>query len=120
MTLDNDGSIKLIKFLFEIKQRPLLYLSEKSIRQLSFIQIGFIFGYNNACNYDLLTFYKKTKDGNTWTRFQKHLSDKYKINSLDDSELISFCNSDEKAFDLFFEELELFLKENEIEIPEVD
>lgn len=119
MTLDSEGSMKLIKFLIEIKKRPLLFLGKKSMQRLSYIQMGFIFGYNNARDYDLNTFFEKTKDGNVWTNFQRYLSEKYKISSLDDSELITFCGSDERAFDLFFDELEIFLKENGIEIPEV-
>ena len=120
MTLDNDGALKLIIFLFEIKKRPLLFLKKKSMTQLSFIQIGFVFGYNNAKDYGLIEFYEKTKSGNIWSEFQIYLSNKYDIHSLDDSELVSFCKSDEKAFDLFFEELEIFLKENNIEIPEIE
>ena len=117
MTLPSDGARKLIQFLFEIKKRPFLYLEKKSLRQLSAIQIGFIFGYNNICEYDIHEFYEKTKHGNIWTQFQQYLSEKYNICSMDDSELIYICKSDEKAFDLFFEELETFLKDKNIEIP---
>ncbi len=119
MTLDNEGALKLIKFSFEIKKRPLLFLTKKSITELFFVQFGFIFGYNNACNYELREFYEKTKNGNAWVDFNNYMFKKYNIHSKDGSELIAYCKSEEKAFDLFFEELEIFLKENNIEIPEI-
>ena len=41
------------------------------------------------------------------------------MHSKDGAELTTYCGSEEKAFDLYFEELEIFLKENNIEIPEI-
>lgn len=119
LAIDENGCKKLIRFLFEIKKRPLLFLKEKSLKQIAWLQQGFIFGYNNACDYGLIEFHNRTKEGNLWADFQFYFSDKYKTSSVEHLEVIALCGSDEKAFDLFFEELELFLKEQNVEIPEI-
>ncbi len=120
LAIDETGCKKLIRFMFEIKKRPLLFLKEKSLKQLAWIQQGFIFGYNNACDYGLTEFHNRTKAGNLWADFQFYFSDKYKTSSVEHPEAVMLCGSEEAAFDLFFEELELFLKERSEEIPEIE
>ncbi len=115
--IDKQGCNKLIRFAFEVKKRPPLFLQEKSLKQLSLLLQGFIYGYNNACDYNLVEFYEATKDRNTWLDFQDFFCEKYKSRSIYHLEVIELCGSDEKAFDLFFEELETYLKEHNIPIP---
>ncbi len=99
----------------EIKKRPQLFLNEKSLRKLGWVEMGFMFGYNNAFDQSIIEFANETKNS-IWTNFSKSLCKKYGICTPDYSELIAHCGSEEKAFDLFFEELELFLKQNNISI----
>jgi hypothetical protein len=91
----------------------------KFIIELFLVQFGFTIGYNNTYNYELKEIYEKAKSGNVWADFNYYICEKYNIRSKDGVELIDYCQSEEKAFDLYFEELEIFLKENNIEIPEI-
>jgi len=117
--IDKQGCSKLIHFAYEVKKRPPLFLQEKSLTQLTLLLQGFIYGYNNACAYDLNEFYEATKDRNTWVDFQDYFCRKYKTRSIYHSEVIELCGSEEAAFDLFFEELEWYLTEHGVEIPKV-
>ena len=118
--IDKQGCNRLIRFAYEVKKRPPLFLQEKSLKQLSRLLQGFIYGYNSACDYDLDGFYEATKNRNTWVDFQDYFCKKYNTRSICYLEVIALCGSDERAFDLFFEELEIFLKENNVEIPRID
>ena len=117
--IDKEGCEKLIRFAFEVKKQPLLYLREKSLRKLLLLLQGFVYGYNNACAYGLKKFYETTKDGNVWLDFHECFVEKYKISSNAYVEVIEICGSDEKAFDLLFEELESYLREHDMEIPAI-
>lgn len=120
LAIDENGCKRLIRFMFEIKKRPLLFLKVKSLKQIAWIQQGFIFGYNNACDYDLVEFHNKTKARNLWADFQFYFSEKYHTSSIEHLEVVELCGSEEKAFDLFFEELETFLTERNVEIPNIE
>lgn len=57
LAIDENGCKNLIHFMFEIKKRPLLFLKEKSLKQIAWLQQGFILGYNiisfeNRCEND--------------------------------------------------------------------
>ncbi|MBP3609162.1 MAG: hypothetical protein J6J42_02365 [Lachnospiraceae bacterium] len=117
--IDKQGCDKLIRFAFGVKKRPLLFLQEKSLTQLTLLLQGFIYGYNNKCAYGLKGFHEATKSGNIWLEFQEYFHKKYNTSSLYHVEVIELCGSEEKAFDLFFEELEWYLTEHGVEIPKV-
>ena len=118
--IDEQGAIKLIRFLLEVKKRPQLFLSRKSITELRAIQTGFVAGYNNALERSLTDFHEAVKGSNIWMRFVDYLFDKYSshIKSNYCHQLLCVCGSEESAFDLFFEELEDYLQANNIEIHE--
>ncbi len=115
--IDANGSNELIRFLYEVKKRPPLFLENKSLKELSKIIMGFTFGYNSAFHYDILEYHNMVKDGTNYSRFINYFTHKYNTSGPDYVELIKHCQSEEKAFDLFFEELEAFLIENRVEIP---
>ena len=102
-----------------VKTRPSLFLSRKSITELELVQIGFVFGYNNALDYGLIDYSDLIKKGNIWIGFCNHLSDKYNISGSNYRHLLSVSHSEADAFDLFFDELEEYLNENGIDIPEI-
>ena len=52
----------------------------------------------------MVEFHNKTKEGNLWADFQFYFSEKYHTSSIEHLEAIELCGSEEKAFDLFFEE----------------
>ena len=56
MTLDNEGAIKLIRFLYDIKKRPQLFLEQKSYTQLYYAILGFITGYFYASGYSAIEY----------------------------------------------------------------
>ena len=58
---------------------------------------------------------------NQYHEFNEWLAQKYHIREsiLWDDYLIRFVQNESEAFDLFYDELEAFLKENNIEIPNV-
>lgn len=117
--IDEMGCKKLIYFAFGIKKRTALFLKQKSLKQFEIMMQGFIYGYNNACDYSLTEFYENTKSGNIWGEFHSYFINKYNISSMECLEVTEFCGSEEKAFDLFFEEFERYLLEHGEEIPEV-
>lgn len=117
LAIDKQGCEKLIQFVFEVKKQPFLFLQKKSLMQLAVLTQGFICGYNSACAYGLKKFFEVTKCGNTWINFQNYFGEKYNTSFIYHSEVTELCGSEEKAFDLFFEELESYLKEHNVEIP---
>ena len=52
-------------------------------------------------------------------RFQEYFHKKYNTSSIYHTEVLDLCGSEEKAFDLFFEELEWYLLEHGMEISKV-
>lgn len=120
MTLENKGAEELIRFLFEIKKRTLLLLSEKSYTQLHCITLGFIFGYNNAVNDSVAEHLDKVRKNNTWTNFRNYFGAKYNVPLSDVRKMVEYFGGEEEAFYAFFEGLENFLKENNIGVPEIE
>ena len=119
MIANQEGALKLIRFMFEVKKRPSLFLSKKSITELEYVQIGFVLGYNNALDYNIDDYAYSIKKGNIWISFCDYLSDKYDISGSNYRHLLSLSYSEADAFDLFFDELEAYLNANGIEIPEI-
>ena len=117
LAIDKQGCDKLIQFVFELKKQPVSFLQKKSLIQLMVLTQGFICGYNSACDYGFRKFHEVTKDGNVWTKFQAYFGEKYNTSFLYHSEVTELCGSEEKAFDLFFKELEFYLTEHGVEIP---
>ena len=117
LAIDKQGCEKLIQFVFEVKKQPFLFLQKKSLMQLAVLTQGFILGYNNACAYGLKKFLEVTKEGNPWGDFQVFFMEKYNTSFIYHSEVTELCGSEEKAFDLFFEELECYLKEHKKDVP---
>ena len=95
--------------IFMIKKKPCMFLNQKSISKLKCFLDGFAAGYSFPNVNSFLP------------TFQEYIEAKYKcVLTISWSKiLISQTENEEKAFDLFFEELEAFLKENNIEIPEI-
>lgn len=102
----------IICLLMMIKLRPGLYIGTKSLVRLC----SFIDGYKFAMICD-----NKKYKINQYYEFNEWLAQKYHIREsiLWDDYLIRFVQNESEAFDLFYEELEAFLKENNIEIPNV-
>ncbi|MDE7229988.1 MAG: hypothetical protein K2N56_05860 [Oscillospiraceae bacterium] len=102
---------KLIKLLFAIKKRPLLYLTRRSILSLS----DFYGGFCSA-----LMAYMPNDRGWIINEFGSFIRDKHpELEYLDLFNILyEVSDHDEaKAFDLFFEEFESFLTKEGIEIP---
>jgi len=116
LEIEQQGCDKLIRIAFEIKKRPPLFLREKSLTKMLLMLQGFIYGYNE---YDDRLKEGRTKKENIWSDFQSYFGEKYKTTTVYHPEFIEWCGSEEKAFDLFFEELESYLKEHNVEIPEI-
>ena len=120
MAINNEGSLKLIQFLLGVKKRPQLFLNKKSLKRLGWVEMGFMFGDNNLNSSSDLNFFANECKNSIWNDFSSYICQRYNITTPNYTELVNYCQSDEKAFDLFFEELEMFLKKHNIDIPEVD
>lgn len=103
----------IIDLLFMIKKRGGLYIGTKSITRLR----SFIDGYMFAMNLE-----NKEYNAGIFYNFNDWMAQKYNVKKsiLWDIYLLNLTNNEEKSFDLFFEELEMFLKKHNIDIPEVD
>lgn len=99
----------ILNIIFKIKERPQVYLGNKSIIRLKCFLDGFKIAYDFP-NVSV-----------AFPEFYPYISKKYNcIKSYSWCTILYLeANNDEKAFDLFFDELENFLKENNIEIPEI-
>ena len=103
----------IIDLLFMIKKRGGLYIGTKSITRLR----SFIDGYMFAMNLE-----NKEYNACIFYNFNDWMAQKYNVKKsiLWDIYLLNLTNNEEKSFDLFFEDLETFLKEYNIDIPEVN
>lgn len=106
---------KLIRRLFWIKKRPLLYLERRSIWNLADFYGGFIEA--------VMTFMPENQCGMIINEFGSFIVNKHP--ELDYMGLFQILDEvaghdETKAFDLFFEEFESFLTEKGIEIPNFD
>lgn len=109
----NKSINNLVDLLSDIKKKPCLYLeNKKSLSELYYLMSGFAIAYV----YEEYQRYPGIIPGfDTW------IHQKYNDNSVRSWKdvLLLNSNTEEQAFDLFFEELEAFLKENDIKIPKV-
>ena len=94
--------------LNKIKNKPFLYLKHKYFTELRCYLDGFAAGYSFP---HVNSFFPS---------FQDYMESKYlcKLSYSWDNILLSITKDEEKAFDLFFKEFEIYLKENNIEIPD--
>lgn len=102
----------IVDLLFMIKKRPGAYIGEKSIIKLK----SFLDGYRCALEYENIEY-----GVNIYRLFNDWIAKKYNIISVElwDAFLLRKTENAAAAFDLFFEEFDLFLRENDIEIPVV-
>lgn len=94
----------VISVLYMIRKRPPLYLGDKSVTKLKIFLDGFSIGYSYP---ELHSFFQG---------FPEYISDKYNCResiSWSDILLINANGDEEKAFDNFFTEWDIFLKENQ-------
>lgn len=106
---------KLIRLLFAIKKRPLLYLACKSVWSLHDYYGGFIDA--------VVAFMPENRCGEIINEFGAFIVNKYP--ELEYMGLFYILDEvsghdEAKAFDLFFEEFESFLTGKNIEIPNFD
>ena len=103
----------IIELLFMIKKRGGLYIGTKSITRLK----SFIDGYKFVMNLE-----NKEYNADVYYQFNDWMAQKYNVKEsiLWDMYLLKLTDDEGKSFDLFFEELEMLLKEHNIDIPEID
>lgn len=104
---------EILYLLGIIKLKPGMYIGSKSLAKLRSFIDGYIFAMN--C--------KKIKYcADQYKIFNKWLAKRYNIctSELWDGYLTKIINDNELAFDLFFDELEIFMKENDIKILNID
>lgn len=111
-TVESD---KLFRLFSNIKKRPYLYINSKTMTALAAMELGFQLGYNE-CSKEIGK--KNSYSESDWMDFLSYLREKYYYDCPWFECLIKECESEEKAYELFFEEMENFLKENNIEVPE--
>ena len=108
-----DNIKNLLDLTFKIKKKPHLYLeSKKNLSELYYILEGFSIAY---------IYEKYERDVGIIPNFDDWIHKKYNNNSTQSWKniLLENSKSEKEAFDLFFEELENFLKENNIEVPTI-
>lgn len=93
-----------ICMLETIKQKPGLYIGSKSLKKLKGFMDGYIYAMNQngmECHVD------------QYWNFNEWISKRYNIRSTEswDSFLLKVEKNEERAFDLFYEQLDLFLNE---------
>ena len=99
-------SEKFISILIHMKKHPEMLIDKPCMSYLDAFQLGFVMGCNSS---DVVP----TNERSEYDFFVKSLCDKYSINSPWYNSLIEYCNSDEKAYELFMNEFELFLNDKE-------
>lgn len=100
-------SEKFISILLNIQKRPKMYLNKTCMSCLSALQLGFFLGCTSNTNR-----LPSEETKSNFDIFIDELCKKYSIHSPWYNELIDYCNSDEKAYELFMYELDTFLKSN--------
>ncbi len=109
MNIDN----KLIYWLFVLKKRTGLFIWKKSIVGLGDFISGFCFGVDCI---------EKSSEYCFLNSLNLYIKEKYRISDSNSIyiRLLNLANeNEERAFDLFFEELEAYLNASGIEIPEI-
>ena len=99
--MDNFEELLLVK----IREMPALYIGKKSVERLR----AFVDGYS-TCFGEIYG-----KEPTILTGFNQYVAQKYKINTDHDwSSIIQFfSNTEESAFDMFYQLLDEFLEERE-------
>lgn len=95
----------LENLLLKIRTSPNIYIGKKSLEILS----AFISGYS-VCIYDIKGVYPDYLDG-----FQEYVECQYNINSSHSwtSIIQRFSNTEEEAFDRFYELLDMFRSQSQ-------
>ncbi len=106
----SDFENDLINLIFIIKKsnKPALYLGSYSITKFKAFIDGFAFGYSFPNVHQF------------FPDFQKYIEKKYAHNGTVkgwNTLLLEQVNDEKKALDIFFIEFELFMNENNIDIP---
>lgn len=103
----------IIDLLMMVKQRPAMYIGSKSLLRLR----SFIDGYTFAMECENIDC-----SADVYYTFNEWLAQKYNIweSILWDKYLSSIAKDKVDPFDLLFEDLEVYLKENNIEVPRID
>ena len=98
---------KILNLLYRIKEKPGLFLGEKTLDGLSETLSGYILGIYECDCGDFHSF------PNDFLSFVQKTYNEYSCAYNWDSIIRMNCNSDEEAFDKFYELLEVFLNETE-------
>ncbi len=106
----------MVAFVYgmRLEKKPYLYLeNKKSLSELYYLMSGFSIAYIYE-EYQI--------DPGIIPGFDTWIHQKYNDNSVRSWKdvLLFNSNTEEDAFDLFFEELETFMKENDIKILNID
>lgn len=98
---------KILNLLYRIKEKPAVFLGRKTLDGLPETLSGYILGiYDCSCG-DFRRF------PNDFLRFVQKAYNEYRCAYYWDAIIRMNCNSDEEAFDKFYELLEIFLNESE-------
>jgi len=104
--MTQSDSQRFILILTRIKKRPQMYIEKACMSNLSAFHLGFLLGC--ASNGE-----PSEEEDTEFDSFIDALCKKHSINSPWHDSLIRYCNSDEKAYELFMNEFELFLNDRE-------
>jgi len=104
--------VSLIDLLKKIYDKPGLYLSVKSLPLLTHFICGYGLGELSCKDrYPNITISDDTRFWRDFNRFV-HLYYKCEMGAMREGTLIAkYCDSDEEAFDKYFELLDMFLKQ---------
>lgn len=100
----------VLELLNMVRRKPISYLGAKSITRLRCYLDGFAIGYDYPRYHQYLP------------GFQDYIEKKYHWKSNDSfNNILLKCTDDEaKALDLFYKELDLFLKNHKTALPEAE
>ena len=104
--MTQSDSQRFILILARIKKRPRMYIEKACMSNLSAFYLGFLLGCDSNGE-------SPEEEETEFDSFIDALCVKHSINSPWHDSLIKYCNSDEKAYELFMNEFELFLKDKE-------
>lgn len=107
--MEKDFQYVILKVIFKVKNKPCSYLGAKSISRFRCFLDGFAHGYSYPGTSSLLP------------DFQEYIQTKYSCKeSLSwNCILLNYTGDEEAALDLFFDEFDMFLKENNIGVSEI-
>lgn len=105
-----DLSDRQFRIFRNIHKTPKMYMQNPSMSALSAFELGFHFGWGVGR--------EKNEASSLFDVFLDELCEKYSISSPWYSELIDRCGSDERAFEVFMEEMEAFAEEHGIKFKD--